>query len=63
MNNYTALLIVSLVVAVLLSVSAVMSFLNGSVLPGALQALGAVLFAAAGIVVSAKRRDQDPADT
>ncbi|MDZ5077437.1 hypothetical protein [Nesterenkonia sp. HG001] len=63
MNNYTALFVICWVVAGLFSLAAILSFLDGAVLSGLLQVLGAVLFVATGFVVNTKRSGQHHADT
>lgn len=63
MNTYTALLIICWGAAGLFSVAAMLNLLSGAVFPGALQALGAILWVAVGAVVNAKRRRQHEADT
>lgn len=63
MNNHTALLVISWIVAGLFGIAAILSFIDGATLSGSLQGLGAVLFLASGFVVNAKRRGQSPADS
>lgn len=63
MNNYTTLLIICLVAAGLLGVSAILNFTDNSVIAGSLLALGSALFAVAGFVVHSKSRGQRTANT
>lgn len=52
-NSFTALSVISWVAAGLFILAAILFFLDGAVLAGVLQALGAVLFVATGFVANA----------
>lgn len=60
-SRFTALSVISWIAAGLFILAATLFFLDGAMLAGALQALGAVLFAATGFVANAKRRARHPA--
>jgi len=62
-KSFTALSVISWIAAGLFILAATLFLLDGSVLAGVLQALGAVLFAATGFVANAKRRARHAADT
>lgn len=59
-HSFTALSVISWVAAGLFILAAILFFLDGAVLAGVLQALGAALFVATGFVANAKRRSQHP---
>lgn len=60
-SRFTALSVISWIAAALFILAATLFLLDGAVLAGVLQALGAILFAATGFVANAKRRSRHPA--